>query len=157
MQNCPKCQSEEFKKLSLIYADGTSSGKSVGVGVTGGGSVAVGVGASASITQLATKCAPPVKSKGEAGGLVGAILVMGQIAVAVATGAGWFYFFLILIPGMIYVYSCSQQEEKQLLAKHNAALEDYNQKYLCLRCETIFNPFATKIDTDDVTEISRPV
>jgi hypothetical protein len=135
MENCPKCQSDQFKKLSLIYAEGTSNGKAIGIGMTGGGNVGVGVGASASITNLATKCTPPVTPTENAGGALGALFIVGQIVTSVTTGAGWLYFFVILIPGLIFSVIQIQKEEKEMLIKHTAALEDYDKKFMCLRCE----------------------
>jgi len=89
--------------------------------------------------------------------LLGGALVMGQIGVSIATSAGWIYFFLILVPGLIFVYNQSQSEDKEIQAKHTGALEEYNQKYLCLRCETIFNPFAKNEDATASVEVSLPV
>lgn len=143
MQNCPSCQSDQFKKASLIHAEGISVGAAVGVGA---GGVAGGVGGSTSI--LAAKCAPPTKDKNAYMNRIGSwILLVFFVPLMIATFAassfsevGLFWKVWAGLGVAIAAWS-GAKFEKAADASYRQATADYEKTYMCLRCGTFYKPF----------------
>lgn len=148
MKNCPECQSDQFKKLSLIHAEGISSNISAGVGVSSGG-VGVGVAKGKSISDLAASCAPPKSMKEKVGSQAMALPIFATfIPFLIASQGlrsfsdiGW-YWYALMIAGFVWSSVRSHRAEKAYLVKFKEEMDDYEQSYMCTRCGTHFKPFA---------------
>jgi len=62
---CPKCDSENVQKLSVIFSEGTTSTRQgmMGLGIGGSGAIGGAVGGGTSSTTLAKSVAPPTAPK----------------------------------------------------------------------------------------------
>ena len=149
MKNCPVCQSDSFKKISLIHEEGVSAsfGAGVGVGMSGLG-VGVGVGGGKTTTALAAKCSPPIKNKKAFEHQVGYFLfLVFLVPLAVAFTAndswgeiGWFWKAWAGFGVCFMVWMNIKFDEKQDKA-HKQAVEEYDKTYMCTRCGHFFQPF----------------
>lgn len=148
MKNCPACQSDQVRKISLIHEEGVRAGVGIGVGVSVSG-VGAGVGAGVSTSVLATKCAPPKKDKDaffkQVGGGLLLVFVVPLIISLMASGSwgetGWFWkawagLGLALIAWLQFKFDKKQEEAYQ------QALADYEKTFMCCRCGHFFQPFA---------------
>jgi hypothetical protein len=128
---CPKCHSENTQKLSIIYGAGTSGVdlSTVGAGVASG--LGVGVAATTGKTQsgLAKKYAPPQKIDLFAPTV--ALLVIGGF-LSIFLGAVAFYIAVGI--AVFFVFRAVKHNTKQ----YPAEFAKWNKKFLCLRCENVF-------------------
>ena len=145
---CPKCHSDNTQKLSIIYYGDTSGVElsTVGIGVERKGGVGVGISRSSGISQtlLANRYAPPEK-KGFGCGVTMIIvaIIVGLVSVLAIENyeADWsvitmFSIALILLNIAIVNIYLAHQANKQFPVLY----AEWNKKYLCLRCETVFIP-----------------
>lgn len=130
--SCPNCQSENIQKLSLIYQAGSSDFSAVtrGVGIGTGG---LGVGGASTdgtqVSALAQKYGPPPKFPAIKTILFGLI---GSVLVAAFSGSellGTVFLVALLGLGGFFLYSN--------FVVHPRAMEKWNRKFLCMRCETL--------------------
>lgn len=148
MKNCPACQSDQIKKISLIHEEGVRAGGSIGAGITSSG-IGAGVGVGVSTSLLAAKCAPPKKDNEaffkQAGNGLLLVFFVPLVIALMANGSwgetGWFWkawagLGLALIAWLQFKFDKKQEEAYQ------QALADYDRTYMCSRCGHFFQPFA---------------
>lgn len=144
MQNCPSCQSDQFKKLALIHAEGTSTSAGVGVGIAPGG-LGAGVSAGVSTTKLAASCAPPVKDEkafanthGHSYALIFFVplMIAGFYSNSISE-IGWYWWVWGGI-GLLLAFDTFVKFEKTAQAQYEAALAEYDRTVMCTRCGTRF-------------------
>ena len=126
MQNCPTCQSDQFKKATLIYDENRSDTKSA----------------------LAIKCAPPKLKEASPFGHVSMwkvllALMPPFIAYKLAdslekTGFIWILWGCI---GLAFLLWKSWGAFKEHQLKQARALTEYEKCYMCLRCGALVQPF----------------
>lgn len=131
---CPNCQSENIQKLSLIYQAGSSDFSAVtrGAGI-GTGGLGIG-GASTDGTQvsgLAKKYAPPPKFPAIKTFVLGFVAALIAGAIANSNLVTWIGIVLSIALGIFFLYSNFKV--------HPVAMEKWNRKYLCMRCETLIS------------------
>jgi hypothetical protein len=135
---CASCKSENIQKLSLAYMAGASKTQGVGLGVGMGGSVGLGVGTGTNQTLLSSMVAPP-KITSPLMGAIGiwiVIMMLSSIFSAAAPESNLSVIFSLVV--IIFSFWGSFKFYRYLSAKNNALMEEYNKKYICLRCGNIF-------------------
>ena len=148
MKNCPACQSDSLKKLSLVHQEGVRAGANIGIGITSSG-IGAGIGAGVSTSLLAAKCTPPKKDKDaffkQSGGSLLLVFFTPLVIALMANGSwgetGWFWkawasLGFGLIAWLQFKFDKKQEEE------HQHALAEYEKTYMCARCGHFFQPFA---------------
>ena len=147
MKNCPTCQSDQFKKATLLHAEGQSV--TVG-GVVGVGPGGIGLGAGRGVTKsvLANTCAPPKRPPSSPMGdakLWQIFVVAIPLFIAFRNGtnfSGVDYLWLLFGgAGAVYLFSKGAKAETQIRARHAEELEKYEKTYMCLRCGALSQPF----------------
>jgi hypothetical protein len=138
--SCPKCGSEDTKKLSVLWRDGVQSinTRTAGVGVAGG-RLGVGVAATQGIAQSASSqiAAPPTPK--EVKGLGWAVL-FGFIAFTSITqlSVGGFIFaaiFAWLSYSAFKRWTALGEYNKNV---HPGLLREWESTYRCGRCENMY-------------------
>lgn len=147
MVNCPHCESDQFKKATLVHAEGQSVTVGVGVGV-GSGGLGIGVGRGATTSALAEKCAPP---KMKEPNIFGDAKMWQFLVVAIPTlfafaGGGHFsgmdFFWLTWgAAGSLFLFSKGWDAQKKGIEKHKLDIALYEKTYMCLRCGALSQPF----------------
>lgn len=144
MKNCPTCQSDQFKKATLVYAEGHSITVGGAIGVNSGG-VGVGVGKGVTRSRVADICAPPSRAPFHPFGdakLWQAALVLVSLLIALRDGIQVDYFWLLISGvGAAFIIYKAAKTESRISAKHEADLKEYEKAYMCLRCGTLSQPF----------------
>ena len=135
---CASCKSENIQKLSLAYMSGSSKTQGVGLGVGMGGGVGLGVGTGTNQTLLSSMVAPP-KITSPLVGAVGiwiVIIMLSSIFPAVFPERS----FTVIPTLILFILSFwgSFKFYRYLPAKNKTLMEEYNKKYICLRCGNIF-------------------
>jgi len=129
---CPHCNSQNTQKFSLIYRSGTADINLTTVKSTYGvGGLSAGAASTSGTTQshLASQCAPPEK-RSYFLPVVG--IFIGGCVLSLLVGAWVIDVMYLLLIGYIV-----------LAIRHNFQyypmwLQEWNEKYICLRCDTIF-------------------
>jgi DNA-directed RNA polymerase subunit RPC12/RpoP len=145
---CPKCSSEDFRKLSVIYESGTQTGttKSTSTGRSSSAYLnafdrqdvahhrSTTVSESVHQTAQAAKCTPPGTKKLR--GAIGGIAVFGFFFLVTLSSPGlWTLVWAALCAGLgYYVYSAFKYNR----GVYPTLVEEWRNSYLCLRCDTIF-------------------
>lgn len=133
--NCPRCQSENTQKLSMLHELGTSiiDTATVGGGVGSHGSLGVGAAntTGTSQTKLAQKYAPP-KKEPVLGAFFGCAF-LGLIASIFFSGVA---FLIGAVLGVFAAYAGYKKNKEEYPAK----LRQWQSQFLCLRCENLFVP-----------------
>lgn len=144
---CPGCQSEETRKVSLLFEQGVSTGtttsSTVGTGFNSGGFIASTSSTHSSQTALAQRLAPPPQKKERWGfflffGGILSLCIYGVVEVpalrTLEMGA------VLLLLGLICVALILHLKKTM---HHNktawrVAWNEWNSQYLCLRCNQVF-------------------
>lgn len=138
MKPCPKCQSINCKKASLIYAEGTSA--TVGAGISMSGNIGVGVASTKS--SLAAKCAPPQMIKGFPPdtlfniSIAAAVIIIASnlLAPIVQPSSPAPFIFILTLLYLPYLNSQNKKWVKIKKAEHLLAIEAYDKKFICMVC-----------------------
>ncbi len=140
---CPKCESDNTQKLSLVYASGvsdvntTTSGVGVGMGFS---SIGVGLGSETSKgtqqTLLSQASAPPQEIR---------YYVVFIIAVILSGMTIYFLNYIFLSYVIIFSIACGAVFWLKKLHYYNSVIfvRDYNtwnSQYMCLKCACNFIP-----------------
>lgn len=140
---CPRCGSENARKLSLVFRDGMQLTQSATGGVIVGRGGVAGVGAvSAGTAQSlsSASAAPPVQKK--ANGLLVAMLALGTFMVIACLGngsPGWaFVGLLMTIPGGMAIYNTGKWNKEQFPGLY----AHWDATFQCDRCENRYVPAA---------------
>lgn len=147
MKNCPNCQSDQFKKATLINAEGQSVTAGLGVGVSAGG-IGAGFGGGVTSTALAAKCAPPKLDKDafakQSGNWMLLIffvpLIIAYLSTQSFSEVGFFWKVWAGL-GFAYMAWMNHKFDKAYKDAFANSLADYEKTYMCLRCGTMFKPF----------------
>jgi DNA-directed RNA polymerase subunit RPC12/RpoP len=147
---CPKCGSEEVKKLSIVHASGFSNLQSQtlmsGVGI-GGGEIGIGMGTAVTSgtqqTSLSTSVAPPAQRKPRSGPPAAwgcGTIIVGTIIAVAAESAGVFEVALLI--GLI-IWAVMTNSEQQAAKRWNQAelphlKEKWDRSVMCLRCGNVW-------------------
>lgn len=135
--SCPKCGSDQTKKLSLIYMAGTHaiSSSTIGAAVGRGSSLGVGVAVSSGYSQslLAQETAPPKKQEalgscfvivfGFVGGVIASIISGSDVPFWAVFGGSLLLSFAI--GRKAYLYNRYELPDLK---------EQWGKKYGCLQC-----------------------
>lgn len=159
---CPKCDSEEWKLASVIYADGLSATSTIGIGVgahgnvlDGGMGLGAGVGKARGThqTELSKLAAPPTKRERPAKEMRPANKVAIWSFVAFIAAVYFFgdlkyseypFFTKLLFVGIPLVFLGSfalgrvPQKNPAVEEEYRLALIEYEKKKMCLRCGTFY-------------------
>lgn len=151
---CPSCGAHDVKKLSIAYAEGTSTQQGGIVGFTGGGDIGFGVTSSVKRTELAQAIAPPTAPKKVSLPpmilLGSAVLVLGLFGVVcnlsdkeanslgvsgaiAAVGA-------ICIGIGIPQYRQRIRRHRELKEKCSRDYAVWEKQFICLRCGEVYLP-----------------
>ena len=127
--SCPHCQSENTQKLSIIFTGGTSALTAVTADVN---SIGIGGAGTKGVMQttMAKKYAPPAKQK-----VIGpffAFLLIGFIAN--------FWVSWGMTAGLIVGALCAAAAIHHNLKVYPGQFAQWNDQFLCMRCETVFTP-----------------
>lgn len=136
---CPRCGSENTQKFAMVYANGAAMMHGTGVGVGLGVKSGLGVGGggfnAASSSVLAQMCAPPTPMK----------VVMPTIGIFIATmlvGAFAMHWkaaaideAAAVVAGLYFLIALRHN-----LVVHPRALEEWGNRFLCMRCQAVFEP-----------------
>ncbi len=146
MKPCPSCQSDQFKKATLVHAEGQSVTVGVGAGISGGG-LGVGVGRGVTKSLVAETCAPPKKPEPKLFGdtpmwlaLVAFIPPMIGFAAAGSLANASYIWVVWTCLGFAYLGWKSWKPFKENEARHVHALAEYDKNFMCLRCGTLSQP-----------------
>lgn len=149
MSNCPSCNSSNTKKMQMVWASGSRTGKSrsTGIGLSSRGTIGLGVerGSSQSQSHLAAACAPPKAS------LIPKIIVgfIGLLFIPTLL-SGVFSIFSEpkLIDGILNFIVCAPllgllifgliKLYKKLDEKNKQKQGDYSRTWVCLKCGSTF-------------------
>lgn len=134
---CPRCNSSDWKLLSLVHKEGlthvetNSRGGAFGISNAGIGAAATGSKSSGSHqTELSKLAAPP------AGFGVSALMLMGTIIFGLL---GWIFspwWFFVAVACVVGLGAASPAEKRD----HEIALSQWENRRMCLRCGTFFDP-----------------
>jgi hypothetical protein len=137
---CASCKSENIQKLSLAYMAGSSEIQGVGLGVGMGGGVGLGTGMGTSQTLLSKRAAPPMITSPLFCAFGIWLLCLGVFSilpVALPENTnGLLALFIIL--AFFATFWPPVRFYRYLNVKKKAEMEEYNKKYICLRCGNIF-------------------
>lgn len=146
--SCPTCQSEDVRRFSLVFKDGTSTIKlassSVGVGFGGGG---LGVGAAGTATTggqsslLAQELAPPKQKEFIAGGCLLALAFLFLAIGIAAKSLVWSILFLVLVAfgGRRFKQASDFNRDE-----YPKLMSIWERSFVCLRCGNRFEPALTE-------------
>jgi hypothetical protein len=139
---CTKCHSDDVRKFSIVYEEGTSIGKSEGSSDNAGYSLAEHF----SQTPLAKRCSPPPEpTVGFILGSVGLIL-----SAFVALEAGFFLgsflwgigtFFASLF---VLYFFWRNILAKRAFSGYEKKMESWNRSWVCLKCGNTFEEAAER-------------
>ena len=136
---CPRCRSEDTRKLSLVYRDGTAvvSGRTAGLGAAGDG-MGAGVARSDGVHRsLAAIGAAPPEPVGTVGALALLFVAAIMVVVALTTGA-------YLVPGgLAALAGVAGGLWYRGAHRHNTLVYPaerwrWEHSYRCNRCEHVF-------------------
>lgn len=133
--SCPKCQSDDWKLASLVYAEGlthvstASQGGGIGVG-TGGIGVGVGGGKTTGThqTALSRLAAPPSGLSASIACLAGVLLFS---LLAWLFSAAWLVLTAFCAFGVIAWWSSDIEANK-------AAMAEWSDRRMCQRCGALY-------------------
>jgi len=146
---CPHCDSDNTRRVSVIYQTGTSVGSFGGIGVSLDGDVGSFGGISASQTLFARNFQPPARPSSNPIGLIVLTLGCGFVFASFAyySGAfdfkpsqGWILVAVIgvLLLGAAMIILIADYDKKN--RTHHSALKRWAHQWVCLRCGNRFNP-----------------
>jgi hypothetical protein len=148
MKNCPACQSDSLKKLTLIHQEGVRAEVNIGAGITSSG-IGAGAGVGVSTSLLAAKCAPPKKDTDAfltQSGKGLALVFFAPLLIAVMGNDSWGETSLLwkwwASVGFGLIVLLQLEFDKKQEKEHQQALADYEKTYMCTRCGHFFQPFA---------------
>ncbi len=153
--NCPKCQSDDVRRLSLIHKAGASTFEAAtsAIGIGGGGEGFLGglVGASTSgrqRTKLSQEAAPPRRRELStfefACLIVGAIMIFVNLS-SVANPSGPNLWFIIGIAGVANGGLRLYRVVKWNRDEHPALQKRWEDSFMCMRCGDVFVPAAALV------------
>jgi hypothetical protein len=137
---CASCKSENIQKLALAYMSGSSQTKGVGLGVGIGGSIGLGAGMGTNQTLLSNMVAPPKITSPFVGALgiwFLAFFIYTALAVSMPQNMNILSSLLVVI-AFVATFWPPIKFYRYLTAKNKTLMEEYNKKYICLRCGNIF-------------------
>ena len=148
--NCPKCQSDDVRRLSLIHKAGASTFEAAtsAIGIGGGGEGFLGglVGASTSgrqRTKLSQEAAPPRRRELStfefACLIVGAIMIFVNLS-SVTNPSGPNLWFIIGIAGVANGGVALYRAIKWNRDEHPALQKRWEDSFMCMRCGDVFVP-----------------
>lgn len=150
MQNCPSCESDQFKKATLVHAEGQSITVGVGAGV-GAGGVGLGVGRGVTRSLVAETCSPPKRKQANPFGnakLWQIVVVIVPGFIAFADGSNFtainYFWATWCVVGILFLISRGGLEQQQIDAKHKSDLALYDKSYMCMRCGALSQPFKSQ-------------
>jgi hypothetical protein len=153
--NCPKCDSPDIRKFSVIYESGTTVGDFSGgaVGVSGDGGLAGGIlaGSSGSQTLLAKRVTPPQSHTGAVFVIAIVAAIVTYIAVnklsdgSLGLGFGAFTLFMVLFAALLLILNSS------LVRSLPARKKLWENSWLCMKCGYAFveEPGGSQSDYDE--------
>jgi hypothetical protein len=143
MKPCPQCHSDQLKKASLVYEEGT--GVAVGVGVSTHS--AIGIGSAVTASSLALRCAPPKEHMNKISRSTGFAIIFSLISSLVASaGVQSFsdvsmFWKIWLAISLALTFRCFFKDITQSQKLHTHALKEYDRTYICTRCGIFSKPF----------------
>ncbi|MHB8056819.1 MAG: double zinc ribbon domain-containing protein [Desulfuromonadaceae bacterium] len=157
-KTCPSCKSHNVQSIKMMCLNGTSSGRSTGIGVSSNLDVGVGSMNSTSQTALAKQFSPG-KSAAEAGGMiVGCSLIMLFFGVGLDNVLGHVLFtlggFFIVIGILAIIVGCIPNKEREVKIKL------YEDGWICHKCGYTWMLSESIISRDvrkDLPKDERPV
>lgn len=131
--SCTKCQSENTQKLSIVSKSGTTNihMSSAGAGIGHDGTLGVIKTKGKSQSELAKAYGPPMEKPYLAPSI--AVLVLGLFSCIFFGEASMWIAALIVV---VYCISAFKYNTKE----YPALFSDWDEHFLCLRCENIFIP-----------------
>jgi hypothetical protein len=139
---CASCKSENIQKLSVAYMAGASKTKGIGAGLGMGGGVGLGVGVGTNQTLLSRLVAPPKISSSSMNAFSAWILInaVGLFLLTAIAKSGPSESVIMALAFMIFAASCwfAYKAYRKYEAINKVILDEYNKKYICLRCGNIF-------------------
>lgn len=158
---CPKCQSEDTQKISVIIEHGTTEieteTRSTGVGFGSRGSVGFGVGKSSTSgvaqTTLAKKFSEELNTPASIlQGIIGAILLVASIYVGIKVGGFFSSSFIGWSSGIVLFLAAAYFASTTILKPSDAAIALEKRKELwkesgcyCNRCGNPFIPGSNEV------------
>jgi len=138
---CPKCSSEDTKKLSVIWRDGVQAINATTAGVAVGlnRSIAVGAARTQGTAQNASSAiASPPKKQEEKG--IGAAFVFTFVALFGLLLFSWGGLAIALIAGGVVYASIKGWRAKREFNRtmHPQLMQTWENTYRCSRCETVY-------------------
>ncbi len=133
MAKCPRCEGADFKKASLVYAEGTGVGLG---GMIGGAGANIGIGVNVSAAAL--RAGPP-KRQGILSMLFWLAVIYANGLVFIPRTSIWFDIFAWgwLVISVLALMSARSEYKKA----HQQAMADYDAMFMCLRCGTFSRQF----------------
>lgn len=127
MNNCPSCQSDQFKKAALVYGEGHPGAKKSAIAETCAPPKLKEppMFGNLSMWQLLVVVIPPLIGFGAAGSIADASYLW------IAWGG----------VGLTYLLWKSWGSFKEHQSKQANALAEYDKCFMCLRCGTLSHPF----------------
>lgn len=142
----------------MAHGSGSSSGFTVGVGMTGGGKVGVGGGFSSQKTGIAKLTQPPKNENDDTGSSIAFIFIAififnfvggpASLLIAWILGremgdipswlAGMFVGAVAAIVFVVWSRRHTDAQKRKGEAAHKAALTKWNHSWICLRCGNSF-------------------
>jgi hypothetical protein len=136
---CPYCESEDCKKVSLVFEAGTSAGSFAGVGAAGagysGGSAlggGVSVGNTSNQTLLAQRLAPPAKPDASVAIAAGLVTFVALIFGFSGRSVSGVVLAVAAINGLVAVFAGLVYSERQ--KSYPILLARWQDLWMCLRC-----------------------
>ena len=161
VSQCPKCKSTDFKKVSLVWETGTSTGKSSGAGVGIGMRGDIGLGALGGVTTqqtvLAKRLSPPVPHQGA--GCMSGILWVGLVCFCIwclrsaftcdPLDRGVFLYSLVIFSSLLawFAWSCWRIATEEA-RKYTDAKQKWDQSWFCMRCGHVWDTALATRDRD---------
>jgi len=130
---CPSCGSDNYTKVSLAYAQGTSSISSTttGIGLAAGG---FGVGGASTTGQQQSVLAQKLKPPTDPSGAIGCLIVLCVILFfSGAISGGWAPMMVFVIPCIVLLVAKINSVPKYL-----ESMAQWQKLFICLRCGTLF-------------------
>lgn len=134
---CPRCGSEQVRRLSLVHADGFSRGTTFGSGTDSHGHHVSTSGFTRLQTKASSDAAPPEKRWALAMGTVGCFTV--PFVALVGAAAFGFPGFLLAAGGTAWYFVRKVNEKRRWNAEvHPGLMEQWRRTFRCDRCGARF-------------------
>lgn len=136
MTSCPKCGSDDARKVSVIFEQGTTVNKMDPMVGVGGGGGHLGLGVVAGVrwkgqSALAARLTPPTRTR-DAVAAGWSVFILGAILGIAATAPWW------LVIGIIVGVTTYGLIERAQKPAYQRALARWNRQWCCMRCGEVF-------------------